>query len=1040
MSESKYIINNEILMKEWNWNKNINWQPENLTIGSKEKVWWKCEKGHEWQASVSNRTRGTGCPYCSGRQAIIGYNDLMTTHPDLAKEWSYEKNGDLKPDMVSANSGKKVWWKCKEGHEWQASIDNRARGTGCPFCGNKQVLEGYNDLATVNPIVAKEWNYKKNGDLKPNKIVANNGRKVWWKCNKGHEWQASIISRNRGTGCPYCANNKTLKNYNDLVTINPKLAKEWNYEKNGKLQPDMVSANSHKKVWWKCEKGHEWQAVISSRNNGIGCPICAKELQTSFPEQAIYFYIKKLFPDAINGDTHLKMELDIFIPSKNIAIEYDGIFWHKNLKSDERKNKLCRENKILLFRVKENIKEESVKNDYLRIIPCTYSDTGIKSAIELITKYLNKNIDVNLDRDRGLIYESFINNQKQQSLMIINPALSKEWNYEKNGELKPDMVTANSNKKVWWKCNKGHEWQAIIQSRNKGNGCPICANQQVLEGYNDLATVNPILAKEWNYEKNGELEPAMVTKSSEKKVWWKCNKGHEWQAKVKDRNSGNGCPICANQQVLKGYNDLATVNPTLTREWNYEENGELKPDMVTANSGKKVWWKCKKGHKWQANISDRTHGNGCPYCSNHRLLDGYNDLVTINPTLSKEWNYEKNRDLKPNMFMANSIKKVWWKCNKGHEWQASISNRNRGTGCPICKNKQVLKGYNDLITTNLNIAKEWNYEKNGELKPDMVTANSNKKVWWKCNKGHEWQAIIQSRNKGNGCPICANQQVLEGYNDLATVNPILAKEWNYEKNGELEPAMVTKSSEKKVWWKCNKGHEWQAKVKDRNSGNGCPICANQQVLKGYNDLATVNPTLTREWNYEENGELKPDMVTANSGKKVWWKCKKGHKWQANISDRTHGNGCPYCSNHRLLDGYNDLVTINPTLSKEWNYEKNRDLKPNMFMANSIKKVWWKCNKGHEWQASISNRNRGTGCPICKNKQVLKGYNDLITTNLNIAKEWNYEKNGELKPDMVTANSNKKVWWKCNKGHEWQAIIANRNKGRGCPICRKEQIK
>ena len=471
---SNKLINNKSLMQEYNYIKNININLENLSLGSKRKIWWICNKGHEWEASINNRNKGTGCPQCSGRQVIVGYNDLATVNPKLAKEWNYEKNGELKPDMVMANSGKKVWWICKKGHEWEASIDNRSRGRDCPFCANKQLLKGYNDLATINPKLAKEWNYEKNGELKPDMIMANSGKKVWWICNKEHEWEASVINRNRGTGCSICTGQQVYKGYNDLATINPNLAKEWNYEKNDKLKPDMVMTNSNRKVWWKCNKGHEWQATIYSRNNGNGCPTCAKELQSSFPEQAIYFYIKKAFPDAINGDHHLKMELDIFIPSKKIAIEYDGSFWHKNLKSDERKNKICKENKILLFRVKENIKEESVENDYLRIIPCTYSDAGIKSAIELLVKYLNKKVDVNLDRDRALIYSSFINNQKERSLMHINPNVAKEWNNEKNGELKPNMVMANSNKKVWWICNEGHEWQASIVNRNRGNSCPKC--------------------------------------------------------------------------------------------------------------------------------------------------------------------------------------------------------------------------------------------------------------------------------------------------------------------------------------------------------------------------------------------------------------------------------------------------------------------------------------------------------------------------------------------------------------------------------------
>ena len=611
---SNKLVNNKSLMQEYNYKKNININLENLSLGSKRKIWWICNKGHEWEASINNRNKGTGCPQCSGRQVIVGYNDLATVNPKLAKEWNYEKNGELKPDMVMANSGKKVWWICKKGHEWEASIDNRSRGRDCPFCANKQLLKGYNDLATINPKLAKEWNYEKNGELKPDMIMANSGKKVWWICNKEHEWEASVINRNRGTGCSICTGQQVYKGYNDLATINPKLAKEWNYEKNDKLKPDMVMTNSNRKVWWKCNKGHEWQATIYSRNNGNGCPTCAKELQSSFPEQAIYFYIKKAFPDAINGDHHLKMELDIFIPSKKIAIEYDGSFWHKNLKSDERKNKICKENKRLLFRVKENIKEESVENDYLRIIPCTYSDAGIKSAIELLVKYLNKKVDVDLDRDRALIYSSFINNQKERSLMHINPNVAKEWNNEKNGELKPDMVMANSGKKVWWICSKRHEWQAIIRSRNNGAGCPICANQQILKGYNDLATVNPKLSKEWNNEKNGELKPDMVMANSGKKVWWICSKGHEWQATITNRQKGSGCPQCSGRQVIIGYNDLATVNPKLSKEWNNEKNGELKPDMVMANSNKKVWWICNEGHEWQASIVNRNRGNSCPKC------------------------------------------------------------------------------------------------------------------------------------------------------------------------------------------------------------------------------------------------------------------------------------------------------------------------------------------------------------------------------------------------------------------------------------------
>ena len=105
------------------------------------------------------------------------------------------------------------------------------------------------------------------------------------------------------------------------------------------------------------------------------------------------------------------------------------------------------------------------------------------------------------------------------NLLINNKKLVNEWNYEKNKDVDINKITLGSNKKVWWICNNGHEWQASIYSRND-NSCPICSNKQILKGYNDLETVNPLLAVEWNYEKNDNLTPSMFTSGSHKKVWW----------------------------------------------------------------------------------------------------------------------------------------------------------------------------------------------------------------------------------------------------------------------------------------------------------------------------------------------------------------------------------------------------------------------------------------------------------------------------------------------------------------------------------------
>ena len=203
-------------------------------------------------------------------------NSLSEKEPELSKEWHPTKNGYLKPDMISFSSGKKVWWLGKCGHEWQASADNRRHGNGCPICAGYQILVGYNDLATVFPKLANEWCLERNEGLLPTQVTRGSRKKVWWVCSEGHEYEATISNRSYGKGCPICAGKKIVQGINDLATMNPKLASEWSYQRNQELMPVQVSPNSHKKVWWICDQGHEWEAQIKSRNMGTGCPICAK--------------------------------------------------------------------------------------------------------------------------------------------------------------------------------------------------------------------------------------------------------------------------------------------------------------------------------------------------------------------------------------------------------------------------------------------------------------------------------------------------------------------------------------------------------------------------------------------------------------------------------------------------------------------------------------------------------------------------------------------------------------------------------------------
>ena len=534
---------NPNLAQEWHPDRNVPLTPQDVTANSGQKVWWQCSNEHEWQAPIDRRSQGKGCPYCSGRNAIKGENDLQTINPTLAKEWNYEKNNGLTPMDVLPNSNKKVWWKCSKGHEWQVTINSRNNGGGCPYCSGRYAVRGENDLQTVNPTLAKEWNYEKNNGLTPMDVLPNSNKKVWWKCSEGHEWQTKISNRNNGSGCPYCSGRYAVRGENDLQTVNPTLAKEWNYEKNNGLTPMDVLTNSNKKVWWKCNKGHEWQSTISNRNSGNGCPVCNSERKTSFPEYALTYYLKRSGLDVIHSYRAKGYELDIYIPSLRIAIEYDGYYWHKNrIRKDIEKNYKCKKDGIKLYRLREALPP---LNDSSKDYIVQENQKNLSKVLEAILCEITGDcITVDMETDAVAIENLRVFTEKENSLFFSNPEITGEWHYAKNGVLKPEHFVPNSHRKVWWKCQKGHEWQASIANRNKGRGCPYCSGKKVLPGYNDLQTVNPALAKEWNYEKNAGVRPIDVTPNSNKKAWWICSNGHEWEAKINNRNNGNGCPLC----------------------------------------------------------------------------------------------------------------------------------------------------------------------------------------------------------------------------------------------------------------------------------------------------------------------------------------------------------------------------------------------------------------------------------------------------------------------------------------------------------------
>lgn len=580
------------------------------------------------------------------------------------------------------------------------------------------------------------------------------------------------------------------------------------------------------------------------------------------------------------------------------------------------------------------------------------------------------------------------------------------------------------------------------------------ASKSSRKARNLLRMARPDLYAEIDKSRIDSEELEVLGTGSSRSVWWQCNAGHSYQARISARCTGNlKCPFCSGLVPTPGKNDLATTHPEVASQLRRVAGSEVSAREIFAGSNRKAEWQCANDpeHIYVARIIDQVNAKvGCPFCSFRRILPGNNDLLTTHPKLSEEWDFEQNNGRLPRDAMMNSPEKVAWICssNPGHRWLAAPRTRVRlNSGCPYCSNQRILPGDNDLATRNPEVAQLWDAHLNQGVTASEVGAGSGKKGWWRCAKisSHTWQRVIAEMNSGKSdCPYCSGSRVEVGSTDLPSVHPDLIREWDFEANEGQSPVGVPTGSHLIVHWKCSKSkrHKWTAAVGKRAAGQGCPYCAGRIVDQGVNDLATANTKLAAEWHPTRNGQLEPNQLHVGSHKKIWWQCSKdpSHEWQAQVVSRHRGNGCPICSGRLISPGVNDLKTLRPDLYQEVDFDSHSESELAAIGLGASKiKLWWICKSysNHRWQASPNNRaNHSSGCPVCANLQILPGFNDLATVTPHLAEQWDYEKNGSLMPNQVAPNSGKKVWWVCpnDSSHSWLATVKNRAFGRGCNAC------
>lgn len=578
---------------------------------------------------------------------------------------------------------------------------------------------------------------------------------------------------------------------------------------------------------------------------------------------------------------------------------------------------------------------------------------------------------------------------RKRLLVEACPEIAAEWHPTRNEGLSVTDFACGSKRKVWWQCSVSpfHEWQTVISNRAVlGHGCPYCRGNRA-SVTNSVASLHPELVDEWDWERNGELQPEDVPAGSKKSIHWKCAVApdHTWETNVAERTrKGRGCPYCSGKRA-SSTNNLALKGPDVAAQWHPTRNGDLTPDKILLGSQRPVWWLCpvSQDHEWEAAPNTRRTG-GCPFCAGRRSSIT-NNLATVRPDLFAQLHPTRNEGLDLTHLKVGASQKVWWICPAGpdHEWEATVASRVAGTGCPCCAG-QKLSITNCLATVRPDIAAQWHPTKNAPLTArDVLPGSSKQKYWWVCpvDARHEWPATPNNRSKA-GCPFCAGDQVLPS-NSLQAHCPDLAAEWHPTLNGNLMPDAVGLQWNRKVTWQCSKdsSHVWDARIAHRTNGSGCPYCSGRRATSA-NNLAVKAPEIAAEWHPTLNGVLTPHKVTPySSSAKVFWLCPAGHTWEATPEARAGGMQCPYCPS-RWLSPLNNLALKRPDIAAQWHPTLNGDLAPDQVTVSAHVNVWWLCEIcGTSWPSAVANRTgkRGTGCPRCRQGWTLAAIRSFVVS-------------------------------------------------------------
>lgn len=568
------------------------------------------------------------------------------------------------------------------------------------------------------------------------------------------------------------------------------------------------------------------------------------------------------------------------------------------------------------------------------------------------------------------------------------PHLIAEWHPILNGKHSPYEISAGSDFKPWWQCKAGHEWRASVHTRVIGTGCEKCARarQGAAAREESLAAIRPDLAAQWHPSRNGTLTPWDIKPGSGKEIWWICENGHEWQAPAHRRTTnGAGCYQCT--LIVKPGNSIAERRPEIVPEWDQDANGGVTPYEVNAGSNRRFGWKCLTcGHRWSATVQSRcgTGKAGCRRCFDRRFSEQRqvpkpgNSIAERRPDLAAEWDQDANGGVTPHDVSYASSKKRAWRCSQGHTWQATPAERVRGYGCSQC----------GLSRTSIEEIR---------LRSELIAAGLPIDV------ESTWVNIPGRRRRYHCDMVCPDWKLIIEFDS----------EWFHRSRQSITRDTTKTLALTNAGWTVIRVRDGLKPLFDNDialPAQQTPLVRAKAVLR---KAAELGFHATRYDDY-----LATDQP-----------------W-----------GAAAASEALKRELKRSITTDFPEVAAQWHPTRNGLLTPDNVRPGTHDKYWWLCPQcGNAWEAEVKSRTYDkAGCEPCAKKKAgrtlstPKPGRSCADKASHLLAEWHPD--NELTLWQVRPGARRPMLWRCNAcQHKWEAPVASRVRGAGCPPCGEKTV-